>query len=208
MNQRPRIVDQGRVAAAAAGAPGGSRASSGPRAPSSPRAPGGPRGPREWVSAAEATKLLGVKRETLYAYASRGLVRSASGAGPRDRVYNRSDVDRLRARSRARAGHGAVAASALRWGEPVLETSVGTITPQGPAYRGQPAVELARQGASFESVCSLLWAAPAPAEADPATRRPNAIAEADPATRRPNAIAEVDPATRRPNAIAEADPAT
>lgn len=134
MNQRARIVDQGRDEG---------------------------RGPREWVSAVEATKLLGVKRETLYAYASRGLVRSAAGAAPRGRVYHRADVERLRARSRARAGHGAVAASALRWGEPVLETSVGAITPQGPAYRGRPAVELARQGAPFESVCALLWGASA-----------------------------------------------
>ncbi|MCU0685546.1 MAG: MerR family transcriptional regulator [Polyangiaceae bacterium] len=143
MNQRARIVDQGRDEG---------------------------RAPREWIGAAEATKLLGVKRETLYAYASRGLVCSAAGAGPRERVYNRADVDRLRARSRARAGHGAVAASALRWGEPVLETSVGAITPQGPAYRGRPAVELARQGASFESVCALLWGASAAPDAALARR--------------------------------------
>jgi citrate synthase len=126
---------------------------------------------REWMSTDEATQLLGVKRETLYAYASRGLVRSAAGASQRARVYNREDVDRLRARSQARAGHGAVAASALRWGEPVLETRIGSITREGPLYRGKSAVELARAGASFEDVCALLWGAPFRPEQDLDERR-------------------------------------
>lgn len=119
------------------------------------------RGRREWISTAEATRILGIKRETLYAYASRGLVRAAaSSTTPRGRVYNREDVERLSARSKARAGHGPVAASALRWGEPVLETRVGSIGPAGPAYRGKLAVALAQDGASFEDVCALLWGAP------------------------------------------------
>ena len=123
------------------------------------------------MSTDEATRLLGVKRETLYAYASRGLVRSAAGASQRARVYSREDVDRLRARSQARAGHGPVAASALRWGEPVLETRIGSITREGPLYRGKSAVELARDGASFEDVCALLWGAPFRPEQDLDARR-------------------------------------
>ena len=123
------------------------------------------------MSTDEATRLLGVKRETLYAYASRGLVRSAAGASRRARVYSREDVDRLRARSQARAGHGPVAASALRWGEPVLETRIGSITREGPLYRGKSAVELARDGASFEDVCALLWGAPFRPEQDLDARR-------------------------------------
>jgi citrate synthase len=139
VNQRPRIVNQGSH-------------------------PGG----RDWITTAEATRLLGVKRETLYAYASRGLVRSAAAPGqsPRSRVYNRGDVDRLHARSQARAGHGPVAASALRWGDPVLETQIGSIGPVGPIYRGRAAIDLAREGASFEDVCSLLWEAPFRPEQD------------------------------------------
>lgn len=123
------------------------------------------------MSTDAATKLLGVKRETLYAYASRGLVRSAAGPTSRARVYSREDVERLRARSQARAGHGAVAASALRWGEPVLETGIGSITREGPVYRGRLAIDLAREGASFEDVCSLLWAAPFRPEQDLDARR-------------------------------------
>jgi citrate synthase len=117
-------------------------------------------GGRAWVAAAEAARLLGVKRATLYAYASRGLVRNAPAAGGRGREYLREDVERLRARSRARSGHGAAAAGALRWGEPVLETRVGSIGEAGPLYRGQSALALARGGARFEDVCALLWGAP------------------------------------------------
>lgn len=119
---------------------------------------------RAWIDAAAAADLLGVKRETLYAYVSRGLVRSAvaprSEAGARASVYHVADLERLRTRSRARSGHGAVAASALRWGEPVLETAIGAIREDGPYYRGQSAVGLARTGTPFEAICDLLWATP------------------------------------------------
>lgn len=162
MNQRPGIVDQGRDA-------------------------------RDWVTTEEAAALLGVKRETLYAYASRGFVRSATAPSTgaaraqRGRVYNRADVDRLRARSKARAGHGPVAASALRWGEPVLETSIGSIHREGPRYRGRFAIELAREGVSFEAVCELLWSAPFHPEADLDGRRLGAPVAHLRALLRPNA---------------------
>ena len=109
-----------------------------------------------------AASLLGVKLETLYAYASRGLVESQPGAGGRGRQYRRADLDRLRARREARRGHGAVAASALRWGEPVLDSSITWIRPDGPAYRGRSAVDLAREGVAFESVAELLWTGATP----------------------------------------------
>ncbi|HEX4335511.1 MAG TPA: citrate synthase family protein [Polyangiaceae bacterium] len=110
----------------------------------------------EFVGAAEAARLLGVKRATLYAYASRGLVRSEPLPKGRGHRYARSDLERLRVRGDARAGHGAVAAGALRWGEPVLETAISEITAAGPAYRGFSAVALCRDS-SFESVAELLW---------------------------------------------------
>jgi citrate synthase len=98
-----------------------------------------------------------VDRRTLYAYVSRGYLRSAPDPrGGRARLYAREDVERLRTRHDARAGHAAVAAGALRFGEPVLESSITTISPRGPSYRGQLAVELAGQ-ARFETVAELLW---------------------------------------------------
>jgi citrate synthase len=140
---------------------------------------------REWVSAREAAKLLGIKKETLYSYASRGMVRSAAGPGPeRASLYHLGDLERLRARSRARAGHGPVAAAALRWGEPVLETKIGTIGPDGPAYRGTSALALVRKKTSFEDTCALLWDGPFLAPKD---RRLGAHAPALRALLRPNA---------------------
>ena len=99
-----------------------------------------------WIGAAEAAERLGVRKETLYAYASRGLLRRARGEG-RQSLYHAGDVARLAARSAGRAGHAAVASGALRWGEPVLDTAISEVRADGPSYRGQSAVALARSGA-------------------------------------------------------------
>jgi citrate synthase len=113
--------------------------------------------PSPFIRASEAASLLGVKRATLYAYASRGLVRSIPSPGGRSHLYRRDDLERLRARRDARAGHAAVAASALRFGEPVLDSSITRLTPAGPVYRGRGAVELAAAGVPLASVAELLW---------------------------------------------------
>jgi len=112
---------------------------------------------KELVSAREAAALLDVKPATLYSYVSRGLLTSEPGTHGPSRLYARSDVERLRARHVARSGHGAVAAAALRFGEPVLESALTALDERGPRYRGHGAVELAHAGASFESVAELLW---------------------------------------------------
>ncbi len=118
------------------------------------------------MSARQGAALLGVKLETLYAYASRGLVTSIRGERGRPRRYLRDDLLRLKARHDARAGHGAVAAGALRWGEPVLDSRLTAIGPDGPRYRGLSAVELARGDVPFEAVAELLWTG-APPEGRP-----------------------------------------
>ena len=110
----------------------------------------------DWIDAAAAAKLLGVKRETLYAYVSRELVRARPAPSGRKRLYQRADLERLKTRSRARAGHTAAAASAMRWGEPVLDSALTQIDEHGPYYRGRLALELARTH-SFEAVAELLW---------------------------------------------------
>ncbi len=121
--------------------------------------------PPDFLSAREAARRLGVKHETLYAYVSRGLVRSLAGPKPGRRLYVSEDVERLRARHAARAGHAAVAAGALRWGEPVLETALTQIDPAvGPRYRGRAAASLAAEGARFEDVATLLWTGAWPPE--------------------------------------------
>jgi citrate synthase len=108
------------------------------------------------VTARAAAARLGIQVRSLYAYVSRGQVRSVPGSRGRPRLYALADLDRLRARRDARAGHGAVAAGALRWGDPVLDSAITAITSRGPAYRGRHAVDLAGT-VPFENVAELLW---------------------------------------------------
>jgi citrate synthase len=112
---------------------------------------------QRWVDSRTAAKHLGVSLRTLYAYVSRGRIRSVTGGRGRPRMYALADLERLRVRTEARRGHGAVAAGALRWGEPVLDSAITAITPRGPAYRGRYALDLAASGARFENVAELLW---------------------------------------------------
>lgn len=112
----------------------------------------------EFLTARAAAAMLGVKLPTVYAYTSRGLIQSVPGGKGRSRRYRRRDLERLCARRDARAGHGPVAAAALRQGEPVMDSSITMISiEQGPVYRGRSAVELAREGRTFEWVAEGLW---------------------------------------------------
>ncbi|HEX2543864.1 MAG TPA: citrate synthase [Ramlibacter sp.] len=116
-----------------------------------------PRPTGEYLSARETIALLDIKLQTLYAYVSRGLIRSASRPGRKERMYLRADVERVQARALARAGHSAVAADAMNFGQAIIPTAITEITPQGPRYRGQLALDLARAGTPFEAVAQLLW---------------------------------------------------
>ncbi|WP_164001000.1 citrate synthase [Pyxidicoccus caerfyrddinensis] len=119
----------------------------------------------ELLPAAEAAALLGVKRATLYTYVSRGLVRCVPERGTKENRYVRADLERLKARHDARAGHAAVASGALRWGEPVIDSSVSQIGGEDLVYRGHSAVALAVEGRGFEDVAELLWSGTLPAQA-------------------------------------------
>lgn len=128
-------------------------------------------GGRVWLSAKEASQRLDVKISTLYSYTSRGQLESVPGPSGRGRLYAAADVERLRARHDARAGHGAVAAAALRWGEPALTTGISDLRADGPYYRGVSARSLLERADSFECVAELLWTRTLPAHVEwPATR--------------------------------------
>ena len=89
------------------------------------------------ATAEEASSRLGISRASLYAYVSRGLIRSfASPHDPRQRLYALEDVETL-AERKARFRRPAVAAAtALDWGLPVLETSITQIRDGRLFYRG------------------------------------------------------------------------
>ena len=57
----------------------------------------------EMLDAAGAARFLGVKPATLYAYVSRGLVRSRARGEGRERQYLRADLARLKGSRRPRA---------------------------------------------------------------------------------------------------------
>jgi citrate synthase len=126
----------------------------------------------DYLTARETTQLLDVKLQTLYAYVSRGLIRSTGRAGRKDRMYLREDVERVHARALARSGHGPVAADAMNHGHAIIPTAITEITPQGPRYRGRLATDLARQAASFEAVSKLLWTGEWDADVPSWTLRP------------------------------------
>ncbi len=130
---------------------------------------GSPLSSRDYATRVEAMRILGVRQQTLYAYVSRGWVRSIALPGQKDKLYLREDLARLSMRALARSGHGAVAASAMNWGEPIFSSAITEITPQGPAYRGHLAARLIADGAEFESVAELLWTGTLP---DTAVRWP------------------------------------
>jgi len=70
--------------------------------------------PKEYLSAHDAASFLDIRKETLYAYVSRGLVRSVlKGSTNRSKLYLLDDLERLRVRASARGGHEAAAATAM-----------------------------------------------------------------------------------------------
>jgi citrate synthase len=110
-----------------------------------------------WLSAAEATTRLGIKRETLYAYVSRGAIRSApKGGKTRERVYALEDVERARRRADEHREPSDIAAHALSHGSPVLESGITLIAAGRLYYRGVDVLELARTR-SVRQVAGLIW---------------------------------------------------
>lgn len=109
-----------------------------------------------YLSSADAAALLGVSRQTLYAYVSRGLLHAHPGEEARESRYLAAEVERLAVnRTRGRKPRE-VARAALDWGLPVLESALTLIEDGRLYYRGQDAVEFSTQ-ASVEEAAALLW---------------------------------------------------
>lgn len=109
------------------------------------------------LTAREAATLLGVTLPTIYAYTSRGLLRSERMPGKtRARRYLREDVERLVARQKMRRDPGKAVEQGLNCGAPVLDSALTLIEGGTLFYRGRNVLELARR-ASVEEVAALLW---------------------------------------------------
>jgi citrate synthase len=110
-----------------------------------------------FLTAQEAAAELGISLATLYAYASRGMLRSEPAPGePRARRYPREDVLRLKEKKELRKDPEKAAPKALSWGTPVLESALTLIQDGRLYYRGRDAVTLARTS-TVEEVAALLW---------------------------------------------------
>jgi citrate synthase len=136
---------------------------------------------RRYLSATEAAAMLGIRPATLYAYVSRGLLRSESDPGRRASRYPAEDVEALLQRIEGRRDPPGVARAALDFGVPVLDSRLTLIAGGRLYYRGHDVESLARRGASLETVAALLWlgdlAAPLPS---PALWRLAALADLEP----------------------------
>ncbi len=122
------------------------------------------------LTAAEAAARLGVKLGTLYAYVSRGWLKSYKRKVGRQALYRRADIEALRGVSMPERGRRARSLpDASSWvtiaqpradGPPsgviVAESAVSSIIEGRLAYRGFPIEELVAS-ATFEDVCWLLW---------------------------------------------------
>jgi citrate synthase len=102
----------------------------------------------EMLSSAEASRRLGVKPETLYAYVSRGLLRRQRSPDGRRSLFDPAEVERLAERSRQPAGQGAA-----RLG---VTSAITSIDAARYRYRGVDATRLARHR-TFEEVAHWLW---------------------------------------------------
>jgi len=107
-----------------------------------------------YLSAREAAAELAISPATLYAYVSRGLIRSEPTPDSRSRRYRAEDVRALKERripSPEPRGLKSFDADL-----PVLDSAVATITEDGPIYRGVNCISLA-EADTLEHTATLLW---------------------------------------------------
>jgi citrate synthase len=135
------------------------------------------RGEALYTTAKEAAAALGVSIPTLYAYVSRGLIRSQGVAGSRNRRYWKVDIERLKGRRMLHEHSQGQPGSGEETRGLVDETKITLLTQRGLYYRGRDVADLA-ETASFESVAALLW------EADPGTVFTKSLPSAPPSLAR------------------------
>ena len=124
-----------------------------------------------YLSAQEAARALGVSLATLYAYVSRGLIRSEAVGKTRTRRYHPDDVQALKERKEQRQEPQKVAERALHWGAPVMESALSLIADCRLYYGGHEAISLATT-CSAEQVAWLLWTGQLTDPAEPAVGLP------------------------------------
>src|ERR1700683_545738 len=111
--------------------------------------------PAGLITAREAVRRLGVKPSTLYAYVSRGLLRSVGVQRSRERRYYADDVERLK-RLRRSGRRTAVPRGPFDSLAPMLDSAICLVDNGRLYYRGIDAAELA-DCVTLEETARLLW---------------------------------------------------
>lgn len=108
-----------------------------------------------YLSAREAAAELAVSPATLYAYVSRGLIRSEPSPDSRSHRYRAEDIRGLK----ERRAPSAVEPRGFRSFDPdlpVMDSAITTITEEGAIYRGVNCVDLSEKD-TLEHTATLLW---------------------------------------------------
>ena len=110
-----------------------------------------------YLTAKQAAAELGISLPTLYAYVSRGLVRSEETAGKsRAKRYYAADIETLKSRKELRHNPTTVVETALHFGMPLLESAITLIENGRLYYRAHDVLQLV-QNYTFEQVAALIW---------------------------------------------------
>src|SRR3954467_4374755 len=115
------------------------------------------------LRAREAAARLGVKLDTLYAYVSRGVLRSVAGPGRPAGHYRTDDIERFRISRGVERGREMLI--------PLIDSAICLIEDGRYFYRGRDALHLA-ETATLEEIADLLWAAGDPSAITPTLPSP------------------------------------
>lgn len=105
---------------------------------------------KQWITTTEAAQRLGVKRATLYAYVSRGQLRSRRRPGQQESLFDRAQIDELARSGRPSGG----SAPLLRFR--TISTAVSSQLDGDLLYRGRPVGEVAGELSFREAVALVL----------------------------------------------------
>jgi citrate synthase len=111
-----------------------------------------------YIGAGEAARRLGVRRETLYAYVSRGVIRRRASVDGRTSLYAVDDIELLANRSRQRTPAPRPSIDVQ------IASAITQLDEQALSYRGVEVAALSRE-CSFEQVAELLWSGILPSSA-------------------------------------------
>ncbi|GAB3872540.1 citrate/2-methylcitrate synthase [Terrabacter terrigena] len=124
-----------------------------------------PSGP--WITTTEAAQRLGVKRATLYAYVSRGVLRSERRPGQQESLFDRAQIDTMASSTRSPGGPPPV----LRFRS--IATAVSSQVDGDLLYRGTSLADVVALG-SFDEAARIVIGSPV-TQAIPHMKTPSAV---------------------------------